>query len=151
MQLRRDKRGSIAINFTLALIPITLAVGGAVDYSVANRIKAELDAAADAAALSAVSKTGVRERDADRVGPVPDGDLHLRHDNNDQCTDSNGALSGVNSVITTPGDGSVAATPQKSYSWCRTVWPTPIIPAPARRQRPAAAASSRTTFHTARR
>jgi hypothetical protein len=43
----------------LALIPITLAVGAAVDYSFANKIKARLDAAADAAALSAVNKSTI--------------------------------------------------------------------------------------------
>jgi hypothetical protein len=33
--------------------------------------------------------------------------------NNDQCTNSDSALSALNSVITTPGDGSTSAQPQK--------------------------------------
>jgi Putative Flp pilus-assembly TadE/G-like len=41
--------GSIAINFVLALVPITLGV----DYSHANKAKAELDATADAAVSTA--------------------------------------------------------------------------------------------------
>lgn len=54
-----DERGSVAIIFALALIPLTLAVGAAVDYSLAARIKAKLDAAADAAALAAVNKSAM--------------------------------------------------------------------------------------------
>ena len=53
------ERGSVAPIFGLALIPITLSVGAAVDYSVANRAKSQFDAAADSAALSAVSKTAM--------------------------------------------------------------------------------------------
>lgn len=57
--LARDQGGNIAITFALALIPMTLSVGSAVDYSYANKAKAKLDAAADAAALSAVNKTAL--------------------------------------------------------------------------------------------
>ena len=56
--LMRDARGSIATTFALGLIPISLAVGAAVDYSYANKAKAQFNAAADAAALAAVSKFG---------------------------------------------------------------------------------------------
>jgi Flp pilus assembly protein TadG len=56
---RRDRRANIAITFALASIPITLSVGAAVDYSLANRTKAVLDGYADAAALSAISKAAV--------------------------------------------------------------------------------------------
>jgi Flp pilus assembly protein TadG len=65
--LARDQGGNIAITFALALIPMTLSVGSAVDYSYANKVKAKLDAAADAAALSAVNKTamGASAKDAE--------------------------------------------------------------------------------------
>ncbi|MEJ2624532.1 MAG: pilus assembly protein TadG-related protein [Pseudolabrys sp.] len=43
----RDSRGSIAITFALLTIPCLLAVGAAVDYSQANRVKATLDSYAD--------------------------------------------------------------------------------------------------------
>jgi Flp pilus assembly protein TadG len=51
----RQQGGSVAIMFALSVIPLSLAVGAAVDYSFANRAKAALDADADAAALSAVN------------------------------------------------------------------------------------------------
>jgi Flp pilus assembly protein TadG len=51
-----DRRGNVAITFGIAAVPLVLATGAAVDYSVANSAKAKLDAFADAAALSAVNK-----------------------------------------------------------------------------------------------
>ncbi len=45
--------------FALCLMPVVLSVGAAVDYSFANQVKARLDAAADAAALAAVSQTAM--------------------------------------------------------------------------------------------
>jgi Flp pilus assembly protein TadG len=51
-----DRRGNVAITFGIAAVPLVLATGAAVDYSVANGAKAKLDALADAAALSAVNK-----------------------------------------------------------------------------------------------
>ena len=51
-----DKRGNVAITFGIAAVPLVLATGAAVDYSVANGAKAKLDALADAAALTAVNK-----------------------------------------------------------------------------------------------
>ena len=55
----RDRRGNVAIIFGLALLPLAFAVGAAIDYSVANRTKAALDAYADAAALLAVNKASL--------------------------------------------------------------------------------------------
>jgi Flp pilus assembly protein TadG len=54
-----QERGSVLITFAATLLPVTLFVGAAVDYSRANVVKAALDAAADTAALSAVSKTAM--------------------------------------------------------------------------------------------
>ncbi len=51
-----DKSGNIAVLFCLALLPILTAMGCAVDYSMASRLYAKLDAIADAAALVAVSQ-----------------------------------------------------------------------------------------------
>lgn len=55
----RCNEGTFAVTFGVALVPIVLTVGAAVDYSVANRAKARLDAALDAAALAAVSKGAI--------------------------------------------------------------------------------------------
>ena len=51
-----DKRGNVLMIMGFALIPITVAAGMTVDYTRAARLKTKLDAAADAAVLSAVSE-----------------------------------------------------------------------------------------------
>lgn len=53
--LRRDRRGNVAITFAFAAVPVIIAVGAAVDYSLANRTKAVLDSVADGAVLSATN------------------------------------------------------------------------------------------------
>lgn len=55
----RHRSGNIAMTFAIASVPVTLAVGAAVDYSFANRTKAALDSYADAAALMAVNKSSM--------------------------------------------------------------------------------------------
>lgn len=54
-RLRRDRRGNVLMLFGFALVPITFATGMAIDYGTAMRIQTDLNAAADAAALSATS------------------------------------------------------------------------------------------------
>jgi Flp pilus assembly protein TadG len=56
-KFRHDSKGTVAVIFAISLLPVLLAVGLAVDYSVASNTKAKLDSAADAAALNAVIKT----------------------------------------------------------------------------------------------
>jgi Flp pilus assembly protein TadG len=53
----KDRRGGVAPMFALALIPLIGAVGSAVDYTIAAKIRAQLLAAADAASISSVSKS----------------------------------------------------------------------------------------------
>lgn len=55
-RFRTDQRGNIAVIFGIAIIPIISAVGCAVDYSEASRMKAKLQSAADAAAVASISK-----------------------------------------------------------------------------------------------
>ena len=50
------KRGNVAIIFTIAAIPLISAIGCAVDYSLATRMKAKLQTAADAAGIAALSQ-----------------------------------------------------------------------------------------------
>jgi len=52
----RDQRGNVAIIFTFAAIPLVSAIGCAVDYSMATRMKAKLQTAADAASIAALSQ-----------------------------------------------------------------------------------------------
>ena len=61
---RRDRRGSAAIMFAFSLIPITLLIGMGLDFSTAMRKRAQLDAAADAAALAAVTPGMMTQPDA---------------------------------------------------------------------------------------
>ena len=55
-RFRRDQRGNIAVIFTIAAIPLISAIGCAVDYSLATRMKAKLQTAADAASIAALSQ-----------------------------------------------------------------------------------------------
>jgi uncharacterized protein (UPF0333 family) len=50
----RSRRGNVAIIFALTLLPITFLIGMVINYSEASQKQVILDAAADAAALSAV-------------------------------------------------------------------------------------------------
>ena len=61
-RFRRDKSANIAVIFAIATLPILTAVGCAVDYSFAARMKAKLQSAADAAAIAsiAVNSAGYR-------------------------------------------------------------------------------------------
>jgi Flp pilus assembly protein TadG len=55
-RFRNDRRGNIAVIFTLAMIPLVSALGSAVDYSMATRMKAKLQSAADSASLASISQ-----------------------------------------------------------------------------------------------
>lgn len=54
--ISKDKTGNVLLIMGFALIPITVAAGMTVDYTRAARLKTKLDAAADAAVLSAVAE-----------------------------------------------------------------------------------------------
>ena len=62
-RLRRDTRGNVLMIFAFAVIPLTFATGMGIDYARAMKAQTKLNAVADAAALTAVSKT---------VMPLPD-------------------------------------------------------------------------------
>src|SRR5258708_645900 len=55
-RFRKDRRGNIAIIFALACVPLISAIGCAVDYSMATRMKAKLQSAADAASVASISQ-----------------------------------------------------------------------------------------------
>jgi Flp pilus assembly protein TadG len=55
-RFRGDQRGNIAVIFVLALLPILSAIGCAVDYSQATRMKSKLQSAADAASVASLSQ-----------------------------------------------------------------------------------------------
>ncbi|HLH48027.1 MAG TPA: pilus assembly protein TadG-related protein, partial [Roseiarcus sp.] len=60
----QDRRGNVAMYFGLAAIPLIFAVGMAVDYGNNARKWSELNAAADAAALAAVTPAMMASSDA---------------------------------------------------------------------------------------
>ena len=75
-RLRSDRRGNVVLTFALALIPIMGAVGAAVDYSRANNIRSQLQAAADAASVGSVAKSSPAMTAAAAMandGPIPAG------------------------------------------------------------------------------
>jgi Flp pilus assembly protein TadG len=51
-----DRRGNIAVIFAVACVPLISAVGCAVDYSLATRMRAKLQSAADAAGVASISQ-----------------------------------------------------------------------------------------------
>ena len=55
-QFRRDQRGNLAVIFALACVPLISAIGCAIDYTEAVRIKSKLQSAADAAAVASISQ-----------------------------------------------------------------------------------------------
>jgi len=55
-RFRGDNSGNIAVTFAIALLPVLSAIGCAIDYSLATRIKAKLQSAADSASVAAISQ-----------------------------------------------------------------------------------------------
>jgi Flp pilus assembly protein TadG len=91
-RFRHDKQANIAVTFIIALIPILTAMGCAVDYSMATRMKAKLQAAADAASVASISAKSPGYLAATTMasnGPVPAG-----------VTDANNVFHGNMSGIT---------------------------------------------------
>jgi Flp pilus assembly protein TadG len=52
-----DSKGNIAVIFAIACIPILMAIGCAVDYSLAVRMRSKMQSAADAASVGAISQS----------------------------------------------------------------------------------------------
>ncbi len=72
----RSERGNVLVTFAFALIPLLGMVGAAIDYSRAARVRTQMLAAADAAALGAVAKSSPAITAATAMtsdGPVPVG------------------------------------------------------------------------------
>jgi Flp pilus assembly protein TadG len=55
-RFRRDKRANVAMIFGIAVVPLISAMGCAVDYSMATRMRAKLQSAADAASVASLSQ-----------------------------------------------------------------------------------------------
>jgi Flp pilus assembly protein TadG len=55
-RFRRDKRGNIVMIFAIVSVPLIAFVGAAVDYSMATRMRAKLQSAADGAGVASISE-----------------------------------------------------------------------------------------------
>lgn len=60
-RLRRDRRGNVLILVGFSIIPLVFATGMGIDYSRAARLQTRLNAAADAAALAAVTQPMMKQ------------------------------------------------------------------------------------------
>jgi Flp pilus assembly protein TadG len=97
----RNEHGNIAVIFTIACIPLLAAVGCAVDYSQATRIKAKLQSAADAASVGALAVGSPAYNAAGAMGstgPVPAG---VTDENNIFNANMNGTTGFRNLQVTT--------------------------------------------------
>src|ERR1700676_4617494 len=91
-RFRHDKKANIAVIFGIAIVPIFTAIGCAVDYSLATRMKAKLQAAADAASVASIAAKSPGYLAATTMPsnrPVPAG-----------ATDANNVFNGNMSGIT---------------------------------------------------
>jgi Flp pilus assembly protein TadG len=55
-RFRSNQRGNVAVIFAIGCVPLISAVGCAIDYTEATRIKSKLQSAADAAAVASISQ-----------------------------------------------------------------------------------------------
>ncbi|MGY4155998.1 Flp pilus assembly protein TadG [Bradyrhizobium sp. USDA 4461] len=112
-RFRRDRSGNIAMTFSLALLPLVIAVGCAVDYSRANQIRSKLISAADAASVGSVAKqspgfiaAGAMTSD----GEIPAGEADARQIFNGNIFNQNGfTLTSVTPTVTKTG-GTITST-----------------------------------------
>src|SRR5260370_37206647 len=55
-RFHQNRRGNVAVIFAFATIPLVSAIGCAVDYSLATRMQAKLQSAADGASVASISQ-----------------------------------------------------------------------------------------------
>lgn len=64
-RLSVDRHGGVVISFAIVLVPLLLAIGGAIDFSRAHIVKTRLQGAIDAAVLSAASN--IERKNKERI------------------------------------------------------------------------------------
>jgi Flp pilus assembly protein TadG len=87
-----DRRGNMTLTFAICTVPLLTAVGAGADYSLATRMKAKLQSAADAAAVASISQYSpgfIAASQMSTNGPVSAG-----------VTDANNIFSGIMSTVT---------------------------------------------------
>ena len=118
-RLRAAEHGNVLLTFALSLVPIMGAVGAAVDYSRANNIRTQLQAAADAASVGAVAKSspgheGRRVMSSD--GPIPAGVTDALNIFNAQLAGKSGFTNLSVSATVAKASGDVTSTVQFTAS-----------------------------------
>ena len=102
---RADYRGNTAVFLSLALVPVVVAIGAAVDYSRANSAKAQMQAAADSAALYAA--VGNYSSDSQRVTA---GTKAFNANYQPQFTSASPSVTIANNAVTVTATGNVSTT-----------------------------------------
>jgi Flp pilus assembly protein TadG len=106
-RLINDRRGGVTPMFALLLVPLIAAIGSAVDYSMAAKIRTQLIAAADAASVSSVAKSSAALATAATMssdGSIPAGVADATKIFNAQVTTQAGySLSNVTATVTKSG------------------------------------------------
>ena len=107
-RFRKDRRGNIAVIFAIACVPLISAIGFAVDYSEAMRVKAKLQSAADAAAVASISQNSSGWLAASKMtsnGEVTTAEADARNIFNGNVNASTNLFTGqaVNATVTKTG------------------------------------------------
>lgn len=93
----RDRRGNVAVIFGIAVVPLISAVGVAIDYSEAMRVKAKLQSAADAAAVASISQNSSGWLAASKMT----GNGEVTQAETDATNIFNGNINGLNTKLFT--------------------------------------------------
>jgi Flp pilus assembly protein TadG len=105
-RFRRDRSANVALTFAILVVPILTVVGSAIDYSLATRMKAKLQSAADAASIAAISQNSAGYKAAVLMtgnGSIPAG-----------VTDANNIFTGDMSAVSGYTNLSETATVTKT-------------------------------------
>src|SRR5260370_333362 len=98
-RFRRDQRGNIAVIFAIALLPMLSAIGCATDYSLAARMKAKMQSAADAAAVASISQNSTGYLAATQM--TSNGSVSVAQTDATNMFNGNLASSGYTNLIVT--------------------------------------------------
>ncbi len=105
----RDRKGNVAIIFALSLIPAVFLVGMALDFYRAMQRRSQLDAAADAGALAAVTPSMMMQSDAAALTAAT-------NIFNAEASAMSGVSNTTPTVTITPSNGGLTRTALVSYN-----------------------------------
>jgi Flp pilus assembly protein TadG len=110
---RSAESGNTLMIFALMLVPIVGAVGAAVDYSVANKARTELQALADAAAVGSIANTApamIAAASMSSDGPIPVGAADALKIFNGQLASKMGFIDAKPTATVVKAKGVITAT-----------------------------------------